>query len=239
MPTAPSSSSKSLYCCCGYLCCFFLWAPLGFLFICAQCWGLVRKWGQGCHFGPRSTCNSQKFIFSLKMKRNSQLMANLSICSDWVLCFFGLGGSLCNDSLRSFSGGERRVEERSATRLQKQKKTAPAQQAASPSHLDFFFWNHTAADNYAWDLCRLFSVRCAFTHQAQCSFDLCKSCDWEHRARLSFWESNCCHSSFNLQRTGRLHVAGFEGEKSSPHLPRIVSPPHCAAVEFSLSPLSF
>lgn len=95
------------------------------------------------------------------------------------------------------------------------------------------------ADNFAWDLCRLFSVRCAFTHQAQCSFDLCKSCDWEHRARLSFWESNCCHSSFNLQRTGRLHVAGFEGEKSSPHLPRIVSPPHCAAVEFSLSPLSF
>lgn len=106
MPTAPSSSSKSLYCCCGYLCCFFLWAPLGFLFICAQCWGLVRKWGQGCHFGPRSTCNSQKFIFSSKMKRNSQLMANLSICSDWVLCFFGLGGSLCNDSLRSFSGGD-------------------------------------------------------------------------------------------------------------------------------------
>ncbi len=70
MPAAPFGSSKSLYCCCGYLCCFFLQAPPGFLFISAQCWGLVRKWGQGCRFGPRSTYNLQKFIFSLKMNWN-------------------------------------------------------------------------------------------------------------------------------------------------------------------------
>lgn len=56
MPTAPSSSSKSWYCCRGYLCSLFLCAPPEFIFISAPCWGLVRKWGQGsCHFGPRST----------------------------------------------------------------------------------------------------------------------------------------------------------------------------------------
>lgn len=55
MPTAPSSSSKSWYCCRGYLCSLFLCAPPEFIFISAPCWGLVRKWGHGCcHFGPRS-----------------------------------------------------------------------------------------------------------------------------------------------------------------------------------------
>ena len=118
MPTAPSSSSKSSYCCCGYLCCFFLWAPPGFLFICAQRWGLVRKWGQGCRFGPRSTRNSQKFVISCEFRFIFKLKINLSICSDLVLffLFFWLGGSLCKVSLRSFSRGERRDEERFATR---------------------------------------------------------------------------------------------------------------------------
>lgn len=94
MPTAPSSSSKSLYCNCSYLCCFLLWVPPGFWFISAQCWGLVRKWGQGCRFGLRSTCNSQKFNFSLEMNWNLQLMTNLSNLS-WHF-FFWLCVSTCS-----------------------------------------------------------------------------------------------------------------------------------------------
>ena len=88
MPTAPCSSSKSLYCCCGYLCCFFPWAPPGFWFISVQFWGLVRKWGQCCRFGLRSVPNNQKFIFSLKMNWNLQLMTNLSDQSWHLVSFF-------------------------------------------------------------------------------------------------------------------------------------------------------
>lgn len=61
MPPAPSSSSKSWYCCRGYLRNFFLCAPPELVFISAPCWGLVRKWGQGfCHFGPRSAHKGKK-----------------------------------------------------------------------------------------------------------------------------------------------------------------------------------
>lgn len=93
MPTAPSSSSKSLYCCRGYLCSFFLCAPPGFVFIFAACWGLVRKWGQGCcHFGLRSTCNSQKFIFSfeiqLQLTSNDGHVSFFSVQTVFVFLFF-------------------------------------------------------------------------------------------------------------------------------------------------------